>query len=394
MVRFKSLLLAGFLIFAGAVLVSNWPLLRAQIAAAFATDANDRRAQSFDRLDRDVLQLEQVLSVVKRTIKLAAPFVVHIEAKKHENASRGGRSRTVEEDGAGIILLRDRKYYVLTNRHVIQNAQKRQITIELEDGRRLHPKEILTDADTDMAVLALSADELTPARIGNSNDVEVGDFVLAIGSPFGLSWSASHGMVSAKGRRDLKLGGETLKYQDFIQTDAAINPGNSGGPLLNLRGEVIGLNTAIASASGVNEGVGFCIPINMAMFVARQLIDHGVVRRAKLGVSLDREFDAKKARLSGLKRLRGTRLTSVEEGSPAGLAGMRRGDVILEFDGVGVDSDVHLVNLVSMTPIDRVVPIVILREGRRMRVKCKLIGRSNYSRLRRKPVRSEDELAN
>jgi serine protease Do len=198
---------------------------------------------------------------------------------------------------------------------------------------------------------------------------------LAVGSPFGLSHSVSLGIISAKGRRDLKLGGDTLKYQDFIQTDAAINPGNSGGPLLNFRGEVIAMNTAIASASGINEGIGFGIPINMVLFVARQLIDHGSVRRARLGVSLDREFSAEMARDLGLPRLQGTRLTQIEPGSPAETAGLQVGDVVLELDGVLVESDVHLVNLVSTTPVGQSVTLTILRKGRRIQLNCKLVER-------------------
>ena len=132
---------------------------------------------------------------------------------------------------------------------------------------------------------------MVPAKLGDSGLVEIGDFVLAVGSPFGLSHSVTYGIISAKGRRDLQLGVEGVRYQDFFQTDAAINPGNSGGPLLNLRGEVIGINTAIASSSGGSEGIGFTIPINIAMFVAKQLIDQGVVVRAMLGVTCDSLYD-------------------------------------------------------------------------------------------------------
>ncbi len=254
------------------------------------------------------------------------------------------------------------------------------------------PQAIVTDPDTDIAVMTLSATDLTAARIGDSRHVEIGDFVLAVGSPFGLSQSITLGIISAKGRRDLKLGDDALRYQDFLQTDAAINPGNSGGPLVNLRGEVIGMNTAIASTSGVNEGIGFGIPINMVMFVARQLIDHGTVRRAKMGVSLDREFTADAARAAGLSRLQGARVTAVEASSPAESAGLVIGDIVLEFDGVAVESDVHLVNLVSITPIGQEVSLAVHRKGRRVRVMCTLVERPNLGLRITDPAEQRDEV--
>jgi serine protease Do len=391
-VRFKTFLLAGALVFTGTVLGLSWQLW-AQIAGALATDQLDDRQQAYAQLDRDVRALErtgQVLSLVKRTAQLAASFVVHIEAQKSDSGTRSSRGRPVEEAGAGILFERQKAFYVITNRHVIKDAPTDRIAIHLDDGRALTPRRVLTDPDTDVAVLPLPAGDFTSARLGDSRQVAVGDFVLAVGSPFGLSRSISLGIISAKGRRDLKLGGDALKFQDFFQTDAAINPGNSGGPLLNLRGEVIALNTAIASASGINEGIGFGIPINMVMFVARQLIDSGVVRRARLGVSLDREFKYDMARDLGLSRLQGTRLTQVEPGSPAEAAGLQVGDVILEFDGIPLDSDVHLVNLVSMTAVGQSVPLLVLRNRRTMQITCKLSERPSMSRAAERPMEDED----
>ncbi len=399
MVRFKSMLAAAVFGFAGALLgsFSNWPpaaALRAQIAGALATDQEDERQTAFAQLDRDAKAMEQsaqLASLVKRVAKLATSSVVHIEAKKHEGA-RNGRSRTVEEAGAGIVIQRNRSFYVVSNRHVIKDAPKESVLIQVDDGRELQPQEIVTDPDTDVAVMTLSATDLTPARIGDSRQIEIGEFVLAIGSPFGLSRSVSLGIISAKGRRDLKLGGDALKYQDFLQTDAAINPGNSGGPLVNLHGEVIALNTAIASTSGINEGIGFGIPINMVMFVARQLIDHGTVRRAKIGVSLDREFSADAARAAGLPRLQGARVTAVEASSPADAAGMQIGDVVLEFDGVAVESDVHLVNLVSITPVGQAVTVVLYRKGRKVQVMCTLVERPSLSLRLIEPTQEREEV--
>ena len=168
--------------------------------------------------------------------------------------------------------------YILTNRHVIHPAELRSIRLELNDGRLIRATDMWTDPATDVAVLQIDRSDLVPARLGNSDKMEIGDYVLAVGSPFGLSHSVTYGILSAKGRSNLELGSKEIQIQDFFQTDAAINPGNSGGPLLNLRGEIIGINTAIASNSGGNEGIGFTIPINMAMLVAKQLVRNGKLR--------------------------------------------------------------------------------------------------------------------
>ena len=192
--------------------------------------------------------------------------------------------------------------------------------------------------------------------------VEIGDFVLAVGSPFGLSQSVTQGIISAKGRRDLELGDDSVVMQDFLQTDAAINPGNSGGPLLNLRGEVIGINTAIASSSGGSEGIGFTIPINMAMVVARQLVENGRVRRAYLGVRMDYRFSTETARKLGLARPQGVRVTGITAGSPAERAGIKVDDVLLKIDGVTIDDDDHLANLIGLTTIGKSVTIELWRQ--------------------------------
>src|SRR3989304_1606671 len=206
----------------------------------------------------------------------------------------------IEEAGSGIIVQFGSQDYVLTNRHVIRHSSRELVQIHLADGRVLQPERIWSDEETDVAALAVRATGLVPARLGDSDALEAGDFVLAIGSPFGLSQSVTRGIVSAKGRHNLDLGDGELVWQNFIQTDAAINPGNSGGPLVNLRGEVIGLNTAIASASGGNEGIGFPIPINIVARVGRQLVDNNRVARGFLGVKLDGRFDEKQARALGL----------------------------------------------------------------------------------------------
>jgi serine protease Do len=200
--------------------------------------------------------------------------------------------------------------------------------------------------------------------------MEIGDFVLAIGSPFGLSHSITFGIVSATNRWDFNLG-QGVEIQDFIQTDAAINPGNSGGPLINLRGQVIGMNAAIASNSGGNEGIGFSIPINLVMVVAQQLVERSLVTRAFLGVMLDGEFDSNTAVRVGLKRPHGARIKSVNAESPAAAANLRQGDVILHYNGARVASGSHLINLVQLTDIGSEVPVVIFRDGKAFKVTVK-----------------------
>jgi serine protease Do len=216
------------------------------------------------------------------------------------------------------------------------------------------------------------------APLGNSDRLEIGDFVLAVGSPFGLSHSVTFGIISAKGRRDLHLDDAGLRFQDFLQTDAAINPGNSGGPLCNLRGEVIGINTAIATNSGRNEGIGFAIPINMFMAVARQLVETGQVVRAFLGVTLDARFGAALAAEIGLPGLMGARVTALTPGSPAETARLQPGDVILEIDGTKVEDDLHLINLVGLLGVGKTVPLVIFRDGKTISTTVQLGDRSKF----------------
>ena len=327
------------------------------------------RNQLYQQLYVDVAAVEKHGNILKTVVKLIGPTVVHIEAKRTEGSRVYGRSRTVEEAGSGVILELDSKKFVLTNRHVVRDAPMADIDIGLADGRTIHPDKVWADKDTDVAVMAVSAPGLVAARLGDSEKVEIGDFCIAVGSPFGLSHSVTYGIISAKGRRDLELGDGNLRFQDFLQTDAAINPGNSGGPLISLRGEIIGINTAIASNSGGNEGIGFSIPINMVVVVAKQLIDRGTVARAFLGVTLDSKFSTEAATKLGMPRRIGAHVIRVTPGSPAEQAQLRVGDVILQFNGVGIEDDGHLVNVISLTTIGTEIPIVLFRDGKLMNVK-------------------------
>ena len=341
----------------------------AQPGGAFAQESagSASRAEEFKRLAADVAALDRELGIYKRVANLVSPSVVHIEARPiREHRIRGG-----QEAGSGVIVRFRGEPYILTNRHVIRHSSPSHIRVQLVDGRPFRPDRLWSDADTDVAVMSIGEEQavgLTPAVLGDSGRLEIGEQVLAFGSPFGLSHSVTRGIVSAKGRYNLDLGDGEVKLQNFLQTDAAINPGNSGGPLVNLRGEVIGLNTAIASSSGGNEGIGFSIPINLATRIAGQLIDNGEAARGYLGVQFDQFFNEHRARAAGLPRLFGTRISAVTSGSPAERAALKPSDILLTYDGTVIQDFEHLHNLVNLTEVGRRVQIEVIRDGVRMPV--------------------------
>lgn len=346
------------------------------VVSSVATEATRaERERQYDLLARDVAALERELGIIKRVVKLVTPSVVHIEAQSVRSES--GRT-DIQEAGSGVIVDFDSRPFVITNRHVIKNSEPRYVRIQLADGAVINPSQIWSDRLTDVAVMKLDEKNVLPARLGNSSTIEIGEQVLAVGSPFGLSQSVTRGIISAKGRYNLELGDGEVKYQNFLQTDAAINPGNSGGPLINLRGEVVGINTAIASSSGGSEGIGFSIPINIVTRIARDLATKGEVTRGFLGVKLDALFDNRRARSIGLPRLVGTRVTSVEDDSPADQAQLQVGDVIISYDGIRVEDDDHLISLVNLTEINRDVPVVVYRNRATRRLSVRIGDRSKY----------------
>jgi serine protease Do len=321
------------------------------------------RQQSYSELAEDYALIDRLGNLVKRVARVVKPSVIHIEARKVEKTR--GRTEAFDEAGAGVVVEIAGQPWALTNRHVILGAEPAEILIRTSDGRQLRPSRVISDPSTDVAVMKLDV-PVPLAQIGRSDSVEVGDFVLAVGSPFGLSHSVTFGILSAQGRRDLTLGTERIELQDFFQTDAAINPGNSGGPLLNLRGEVVGINTAIASSSGGSEGIGFAIPIDMAMRVAEELVRYGSLRRGYVGVTLDPDFKTTDSiRTTGWPY--GALVKEVRPGSPAERARLRRGDVIIEFGGTQIENDDHLVTCVGLATLDQEVPVIIFRDGQRYR---------------------------
>lgn len=305
------------------------------------------------------------------------PSAVHIQAVRVEN------ERKVEETGSGVMMRSQtvKGLFVITNNHVVRGAEMPAIDVVLADGATVHPTKVYRDIESDIAIMQIPDGGQPTARWGDSNTVEIGHFVLAVGSPFGLSQSITMGIVSAKGRRDLSLtADQSVTNQDFIQTDAAINPGNSGGPLIDVRGTVVGINTAIASNSGGNEGIGFSIPSNLVHRVFEQMVAYGRVRRAYLGVELDNSFNDSTAQRLGLPRSRGARITRVysHQSSPAVVAGLRPDDVILSFNGVDVIDENHLINLVSLADIGTSVKIEVHRSRGKSEMVVQLTDREDF----------------
>ena len=257
--------------------------------------------------------------------------------------------------GSGVII--DSKGVILTNNHVVQNAKK--ITIRFSNGEEQTARDVETDPKSDLAVVRFTPQQpVAAARLGNSDLLEIGDWVIAIGSPFELEATVSAGIISGKGR-----GIEKIERGRLLQTDAAINPGNSGGPLVNLDGEVIGINTAIATTNNGYQGIGFAIPANRAKWVARELLAHGKVRRAYLGIRID-ELQPSTARKLNLPARSGVFVASVASDSPADTAGLQVNDVIVEFAGKRVRTPRDLQDEVEQKPIGSKQQFKIMREGR------------------------------
>jgi S1-C subfamily serine protease len=303
--------------------------------------------------------------------KKVSPAVVYVEAAKPTDKSAAG-SRSIEESGSGVITRLDghREYFVFTNNHVVAGAVAQKIIVHLADGRLFRPTRVWSDPETDVAVLGLDAAlSLPTAALGDSDRLQVGNWVLAMGSPFGLNQTVTHGIISAKDRGQVSLG-STIRIKDFLQTDAAINPGSSGGPLINLNGEIVGINTAIASPNGNSSGVAFSIPINLFKRVSLALLDSGRVARGYLGVQLSNSFEPADALRLGLARAQGALVEVVYPDTPGARAGLKVGDVILELDDVPIRNENHLINLVSQMPAGKQVTVVVWRGRQRLTVQA------------------------
>jgi len=265
------------------------------------------------------------------------------------------RRKETQSLGSGVII-DAKKGYIITNNHVIDHADE--ITVTLRDGRELDAKLIGTDKEADIAILHVEANNLSSLPLADSDKLRVGDFVVAIGNPFGLGQTVTSGIISALGRSGLGIEG----YEDFIQTDASINPGNSGGALVNFDGELIGINTAIIGPSGGNVGIGFAIPINMAKSIVQQLVEFGEVRRGSLGVVVQ-DINADLSSAFGLQTSKGVIVTQVVKGSTADKAGLKQGDIILSIDKHKINSSSELRNAIGLQRIGKPVELEIVRNG-------------------------------
>ncbi len=275
------------------------------------------------------------------------------------------RERKTQSLGSGVIVDAQRGL-VLTNNHVIANAD--QINVRLNDGRQFAAELVGSDPETDVAVIRIDARDLQALPAANSDQARVGDFVVAIGNPFGLGQTVTSGIISALARSGLGITG----YEDLIQTDASINPGNSGGALVNLRGELVGINTAIYSQSGGNIGIGFAIPANMARQIMEQLVEFGEVNRGYLGAEMQ-NLDPALADAFGLSSMQGAVLVNIVPGSPAEKAGLRPGDVVTAVNGRAVRDAPDLRNQVGLRRIGDKLTLDVLRDGKRITVSA-LVG--------------------
>jgi serine protease Do len=335
-------------------------------------------------VNADIEALVRASKARAAIVKRVSPAVVHISVEK---TVRGQASpapfpdmfddeffrrffqprmpREYKQRGLGSGSIVNKHGYILTNNHVVGEADK--ITVKLPDGREFEAKLVGADPATDLAVVKIEGKNLPFAKLGQSDDLQVGESVIAIGNPFGLEQTITAGIVSAKGRSSVGL----TDYEDFIQTDASINPGNSGGPLVSLRGEVVGVNTAIFSRSGGNQGIGFAIPIKMAREIMTALIDTGKVTRGFLGVVIQ-DVTPDLAAAMGLPGNGGVLISNVGKGTPAGKGGIRQGDVITTFNERKVKTSNELRNAVAAVKPDTSVPVQLIRGGKPMKVMVKI----------------------
>jgi serine protease Do/serine protease DegQ len=274
------------------------------------------------------------------------------------------RERQAQSVGSGVVV-DARRGYVITNHHVVDGADT--ITVTLNDGRRLEAKVIGSDPESDVAVIQVPSGNLTALPLADSDRLRVGDFVVAIGNPFGLGQTVTSGIVSALGRTGLGIQG----YEDFIQTDASINPGNSGGALVNLRGELVGINTAIIAPGGGNVGIGFAIPSNMVSRLMEQIVAHGAVRRGQLGVSVQ-DLTPELASAFNIPMQQGAVIAQVMPRSTAARAGLREGDIVLRVDGRPIRDGSALRNAIGLLEVGASVRLEILREGQPLTINARV----------------------
>lgn len=347
---------------------------------ANAQDSSARRDQRAPLSGQNLTAAQDLSSAFRNVAEVMRPSVVSITTRSSPRMSRnrsaqfddffGGQGRVNERqttgEGSGVIVRADG--YILTNNHVVQRADE--LVVEMHDGSKHQGTIIGTDPKTDLAVVKIDSSNLKAVPFGNSDKIRVGDWVLAIGSPFGLDQTVTAGIISGKNRdQNIIDGGEG--FEDFLQTDAAINPGNSGGPLVNLRGELVGINTAIVSKSGASAGIGFAIPVSLAEPVLNSIIQTGKVHRGFLGAAFD-DVTTTSVKDFDLKVQSGALIQSVLEGQPAALAGLQPGDVVVAVDGRPCEGSASLRNYVANRPPGTQVVMDVDRSGKKLRIQVSL----------------------
>ncbi|MDZ7811433.1 MAG: Do family serine endopeptidase [Arhodomonas sp.] len=295
------------------------------------------------------------------------PLMQHPFFRRFFDEEQMPEQRRVQSLGSGVIVNAE-EGYIITNHHVIARAD--QIKVGLNDGREFKAEVIGSDPATDIAVIQIDADNLTAVQMGDSSELQTGDYVVAVGNPFGLEHTVTSGIVSGLGR-SLQGRVSNVRIQDFIQTDASINPGNSGGALVNLDGELVGINSAILSRSGGNIGIGFAVPVNMASTVMEQLIEYGEVRRGMLGVRVQ-DVTPEIARAMEMEGTQGALIAQVNPGSAAAKAGLKPGDVVTAVNGKAISSASELAKVIGLTELGTEVKLTVIRDGKEQTLTAKI----------------------
>ena len=338
--------------------------------AALPNEINNQPISSLAPLVKQVAPA--VVNIrVSQTVTRRSPYNDEMFRRFFGMPNNPGNSREVQSAGSGVIVDAINGY-ILTNHHVIEGAEK--IQISLINGETLDAEVIGSDPATDIALLKVDSKNLIDIKIGDSDIVQVGDFVIAIGNPFGLSHTVTSGIVSALGRTGISNNG----YEDFIQTDASINPGNSGGALVNMKGELVGINSAIISRSGGNVGIGFAVPSEIAQSIMQQILDFGEVRRGLLGVSIQ-SIDSENASALGVEIDYGALISSIEPGSAAEKAGLQVDDIIIQIDNEKISNSRELANAIGLKGSGEEVEIQLVRNNNKINV-IAILGQQQLSR--------------
>lgn len=391
-----SALLVVVVLFFTAILVANFSGIKRLVAGSqidFKTEPPITANQNIKALNESFVEIS----------KAVTPSVVFIDvttaAKKNDENNKDknfefffGPDFKMDQppqhgSGSGVIISKDG--YIMTNNHVVKDASDKGIKVVLTDKREFTAKLVGTDPNTDIAVIKIEADNLSVASVGNSDDVQVGQWVLAVGNPLGLNNTVTAGIVSALGR-NINISGDTYAINNFIQTDAVINPGNSGGALVDINGTVIGINAAIQTTNGFYQGYGFAIPINIAKSVASELIKTGKIERGYIGVSI-KDVDTKEAKGLGLDKAKGVIVENVIKGGAGEEAGVKSGDIILSVDGKEVNAANQLQTVIGSHKPGEQVTLSIFRDGKTISLPVKLKPRDDSQPLTDNSAQKKDD---